>query len=100
MPYDHTHSSGDYRCGQHYTSREVLQARAAHELMVSLAQTSSSAMIDMLDSRILNCSVNKTDVRNADAIFGQSIPSLKGKTVHQQSAPTSSHCVLHKSNKS
>jgi hypothetical protein len=30
-------------------------------------------MIDILDSGILNCSVTKTDVRNADAIFGPSI---------------------------
>jgi hypothetical protein len=70
---------------RNYTPREVLQARAARELMVSLAHTSSAAMIDILDAGILNCSVTKTDVRNADAIFGQSIPSLKGKTVKRAS---------------
>jgi hypothetical protein len=70
---------------RNYTSREVLQGRAARELMVSLAHTSSAAMIDILDSGILNCSVTKTDVRSADAIFGPSIPSLKGKTVKRSS---------------
>lgn len=74
---------------QNYTKREVLQAKAARQLMLSLAHTSSAAMIDMLDAGILNCTVTKTDVRNADAIFGSSIPSLKGKTVKRVSTISS-----------
>ena len=70
---------------RNYTKREVSQARTARELMLSLAHTSSAAMIDMLDAGILNCTVTKTDVRNADAIFGPSIPSLKGKTTKRPS---------------
>ena len=70
---------------RNYTLREVSQARSARQLMMSLAHASSAAMIDMLDAGILNCSVTKTDVRNADAIFGPSIPSLKGKTVKRAS---------------
>ena len=70
---------------RNYTPREVSQARAARELMLNLGHASSTATIDMLDSGILNCAVTKTDVRNADAIFGPSVPSLKGKTVKRTS---------------
>ena len=68
---------------RNYTPREVPQARAARQLMLNLAHASSAATMDMLDSGILNCTV---DIRNADAIFGPSIPSLKGKTAKQASA--------------
>lgn len=70
---------------QNYTKREVAQARTARELMHSLAHTSSAAMIDMIDAGILTCTVTKTDVRNADAIFGPSIASLKSKTTKRSS---------------
>ena len=70
---------------RNYNPREVSQARAARELMLNLGHASSTATIDMLDSGILNCAVTKTDVHNADAIFGPSVPSLKGKTVKRTS---------------
>lgn len=53
--------------------------------MLILAHTASAAMIDMIDAGILNCTVTKTDVRNADAIFGPSTPSMKGKTTKRSS---------------
>ena len=71
---------------RNYTPREVSQARAARQLMLNLAHASSAAIMDMLDSGIVNCTVTKMDIRNADAIFGPSIPSLKGKTAKQASA--------------
>ena len=73
---------------RNYTTREVSQARAARELMLNLAHASSVGTIDTLDSGVLNCAVTKTDIRNADAIFGTSIPSLKGKTVKRSSVPS------------
>jgi Reverse transcriptase (RNA-dependent DNA polymerase) len=72
-----------------YTKREVDQAKTARELMARLGHASSQATIDMLDAGMSNCTVTKQDVRNADAIFGSSIPSLKGKTRKQASTPAS-----------
>ena len=70
---------------QNHTKREVAQARTSRELMHSLAHTSSAAMIDMIDAGILNCTATKTDVRNANVIFGPSTASLKGKTTKRSS---------------
>ena len=63
-----------------YTKREVSDAKAARELMARLGNASSKATIDMLERGVMNCSVTKEDVRRADAIFGSSVASLKGKT--------------------
>ena len=72
-----------------YTKREVNQAKAARELMARLGYASSQATIDMLDAGMSNCDVTKQDVRNADAIFGSSIPALRGKTHKRASTPAS-----------
>lgn len=71
-----------------YTTREVQQAKAARDLMQRLGHQSSIATIDMLKhAPPLNCVVTVGDVKNADAIFGNSIPGLKGKTRKMASAP-------------
>jgi hypothetical protein len=72
------------------SKREVEQAKAARELMAPPGYSSSQTTIEMLDAGIANCSVTKQDVRNADAIFGSSIPALKGKTHTEISASISS----------
>ena len=70
-----------------YTKREVEQAREARELMARLAYPTSKTMVDMIQSGgLLNCAVTAQDVRNADAIFGMSLPALRGKTKKQASA--------------
>ena len=43
----------------------------------------------MLDAGVSNCAVTKQDVRNADAIFGSSIPAMKDKTHKEASTPAS-----------
>ena len=43
----------------------------------------------MLDAGLTHCAVTKQDVRNADAIFGSSIATLKGKTHKLTSIPAS-----------
>jgi predicted lactoylglutathione lyase len=73
-----------------YTKREVIQAKNARELMARLGHASSQVTIDLLDAGLSNCDVSKQDVRNADAIFGLSISSLKGKTHKQASTPAAS----------
>lgn len=70
-----------------YTTREVLQAQQARELMCRLGHASSQSTVAMLNAGVLNCKVTPQDVKNADAIFGMSIPALKGKTVKLASAP-------------
>jgi Reverse transcriptase (RNA-dependent DNA polymerase) len=72
-----------------YTKREVTQAKNARELIARLGYPSSQATIDMLDAGMSNCDVTKQDVRNADAIFGPCIPSLRGKTHKRASTPAS-----------
>lgn len=57
-----------------YTKREVDQAKVARELMARLGYASTQATLSMLDAGVSNCAVTKQDVRNADAIFGSSIP--------------------------
>lgn len=63
-----------------YTVQEAKKADAAVQLMARAGHMSSKAMIDVLKSGVLNCSVTPTDVRNAEAIYGRSVASLKGKT--------------------
>lgn len=70
-----------------YTTREVLQAQQARELMCRLGHASSQSTVAMLNAGVFNCKVTPQDVKNADAIFGMSIPALKGKTVKLASAP-------------
>ena len=72
-----------------YTKREVDQAKVARELMVRLSYASTQATISTLDAGVSNCAVTKQDVRNADAIFGSSIPAIKGKTHKKASTPAS-----------
>ena len=72
-----------------YTKREVAQARNARELIARLGYPSSKTTIDMLDAGIFKCDITKQDVRNADAIFGSCIPSLKEKTHKRASTPAS-----------
>ena len=72
---------------RHYTKREVQQAQHARELMSRLGHASSQATIALLNAGVQNCHVTPADVKNADAIFGMSIPSLKGKTMKRASAP-------------
>ena len=62
-----------------YTKREVAQAKTARELMARLGYASSQPTIDMLDAGVSHCDVTKQDARNADAIYGSCIPSLRGK---------------------
>jgi predicted lactoylglutathione lyase len=75
-----------------YTKREVNQAKSARELMARLGHSSSQATIDMLDAGLTNCDITKQDVRNADAIFGLSIPSLRGKT-HKHASTSASPVI-------
>ena len=64
-----------------YTKREVIEAKAARETFTDrLAFMPSSTAIAMISKGIMNCPVTSTAIRNADAIFGPSIPALKGKT--------------------
>jgi hypothetical protein len=70
-----------------YTVREALQAQHARVMMERLAHASSSGTIATLQAGVINCEVTPQDVKNADAIFGMSIPSLKGKTPKRSSVP-------------
>ena len=49
--------------------------------------------IGTLDAGVTNCAVTKLDVRNADAIFGSSIPALRGKT-HKMTSTEASPILL------
>jgi hypothetical protein len=63
------------------------QAKYARELIEKLGHQCSGATIDMLKhAPPLNCEVTVVDVKNADAIYGTSIPGLKGKTRKMASA--------------
>ena len=72
-----------------YTKREVDQANVDRELMARLGNPSTQATISMPDAGVSNCAVTKQDVRNADAIFGSSIPAMEGKTHKKASTPAS-----------
>ena len=64
-----------------YTKREVVEAKAARETFTNrLSYMPSSTAIAMINKGVMNCPVTSTAIRNADAIFGPSIPALKGKT--------------------
>jgi uncharacterized MAPEG superfamily protein len=64
-----------------YTKREVSAEERAREFLRELGHATPRAAIDMIRGGMLNCPVTETDIQNADAIFGPSIASLKGKTV-------------------
>jgi predicted phage tail protein len=64
-----------------YTKREVKRATAAVELMVRLGHASFETTIEMLNrGGLLNCPITAHDVRVAQAMFGRSLASIKGKT--------------------
>jgi hypothetical protein len=64
-----------------YTKREVTAAERAREFLRYLGHATPKAVIDMIRGGMLNCPVTETDIQHAEAIFGPSIASLKGKTV-------------------
>ena len=70
-----------------YSKREVKEAQAAREMLGRLAYMPSSTAIAMINKGVLNCPVTPTAIRNADAMFGPSIPALKGKTQKKASLP-------------
>jgi hypothetical protein len=68
-----------------YTKREVEEARLAREFMRLLSHSSSAGAIAVINKGVINCPVTAVSVRNADAIFGPSIPALRGKTTKKVS---------------
>jgi hypothetical protein len=77
---------------QEFTVREVKEAKAARQLMELLGHASSASMISILQQGINNCTVTPTAVRNAESIFGPSIPALKGKT-NKKSSTQAGHTI-------
>ena len=69
---------------QRYTKREVARAIVARELMTDkLGFASPQATIDIINAGLSNCEVTADDVRRSIAIWGNPIPSIKGKTKKQ-----------------
>lgn len=69
-----------------YTAREVTQAKKARELQRRLGYPSTTSTVRMINKGIVNCDVTSTDVRNADAIYGMSVASMKGKMKKRSSS--------------
>jgi len=71
---------------QRYTKREVARAIVARELMTDkLSFASPQATIDIINAGLSNCEVTADDVRRSIAIWGNPIPSIKGK--NQKASP-------------
>ena len=68
-----------------YSVREVKQMDKAAQLARRLGHATSKAVIGILNSGVMNCSVSATDVRNKDAAKGVSIAGLLGKTTKRAS---------------
>lgn len=65
-----------------FSVRDQAQAKKAVLLKQRLGHASDQAVIDIM-SKLHNCDVSTTDVKNATLIYGPSIPALKGKTKKQ-----------------
>lgn len=68
-----------------FTRREVKKATEARKLMSIIGRPSESHMLKIIGDRHLhNCDIREQDVRNALAIFGPDLGSLKGKTTRRR----------------
>eukprot|EP01040_Poterioochromonas_malhamensis_P013796 gene13796-15214_t len=71
-----------------YSKREIRDARRAIDLIRTLGYPTPRQLIEMIQSgTILECPVTIHDVVRAHDIFGDDIPSLKGKTTHKKTPP-------------
>jgi hypothetical protein len=70
-----------------FTKRQAEEAKLARVIKRDLGYASDKDMIEMINSgAIINLPITAQDVRNATAIFGPDVPSLKGKTVKMKPA--------------
>lgn len=68
-----------------FNSREVNSAKKARDLHRNAGYCSIDTLVDMINhGAILNNPVSKNDLRNSVAIYGTSVPMLKGKTVRSK----------------
>ena len=73
---------------EEYTKREYKQVLLARKLQNRLSYSSTSSFLKILDKNLLpNSPVSRTDVMNAEDIFGPNVGSLQGKTVEHRGAP-------------
>jgi hypothetical protein len=71
-----------------YSKREVARSVSARRFQAILGFPPDSKLISALRAgTFLNCNVLPEDVSRATAIWGPSIPALKGRTVRKRSAP-------------
>lgn len=71
-----------------YTRREVEDAKKARQLMKELGYPSEASMIELINTgSILNCPVTAHDVHRASKIWGNDVPSMKGKQKLVKSNP-------------
>ena len=68
-----------------YSAREVRQMDKAAQLAQRLGHATSKAVINIINSGVMNCPISATDVRNKDAAKGVSIAGLLGKTTKKKS---------------
>ena len=69
---------------QYFTKREIEKAKEAKRLYASLGQPSYRKFIKILENNFIpHCIITAEDTRCAEKIYGQDVPTLKGKTVQQ-----------------
>ena len=72
---------------QGFSKREAADAKTArHFQVLLLGHFPTHAVIDILNSGVLNCPVTTQDVLRAERIYGPPIAALKGKTKRMSSA--------------
>ena len=69
-----------------FTKRQVERAKAARRALGMVGYPSSKDFKAMVRTNLIkNCPVTVDDINTAERIFGPDLPTLKGKTVRQQS---------------
>jgi hypothetical protein len=71
-----------------YTKREVLKPNKVHHAQAMLGNPSKKDYNEMVSNNLIaNCPIFPTDVSNAQAILGQDLASIQGKTIWRTPAP-------------
>ena len=79
---------------QGYSRRQIAAAKAARTLQSIVGHPSTADLKSVLRSnQVANCPVTPADVDRAEAIYGPSVPILKGKTVRKTPLPVVSDYV-------